>query len=92
LVLLVSTKSIWIGVDNTSILIGALPKDSFRRIMHHNGWNSTLMDLMPLASAMAWVENILNLTNGYNKVTGGEGDQFEYLVPIGPFHLGTLAP
>jgi len=31
---------------------------------------------------MAWVENILNLTSGYYRVTSSEGDQFEYLVPF----------
>jgi hypothetical protein len=39
---------------------------------------------------MAWVENTLNLTNGYYKVTGGEGDQFEYLVPFPPGYTSTM--
>ena len=47
------------------------------------------LNLLPLASTMPWVENFLNLTKGYCKVTRGEGDQFEYLVPFPP---GTLAP
>ena len=33
---------------------------------------------------MAYVENSLNLTNGYYKVTSSEGDQVEYLVPFPP--------
>ena len=45
---------------------------------------------MPRASAMAWVENFLNLTNGYHKVTGSEGDQFEYLVPFPPGYTSTM--
>ena len=41
--------------------------------------------ILPLiASNMAWVENILNLTNSYYKVTSSEGDKFEYLVPFPP--------
>ena len=39
---------------------------------------------------MAWVENTLNFTNGYYKVTGGEGDQFEYLVPFPPWYTSTM--
>ena len=31
---------------------------------------------------MAYIENTLNLTNSYYKVTSSEGDQFEYLVPF----------
>ena len=38
---------------------------------------------------MAWVENTLNFTNSYDKVTGGESDQFEYLVPFPPGYTGT---
>ena len=40
--------------------------------------------LLELASTRAWVENFLNFTNGYYKVTSSEGDQFEYLVPFPP--------
>ena len=39
---------------------------------------------------MAWVENTLNLTDGYYKVTGGESDQFEYLVPFPPGYTSTM--
>ena len=39
---------------------------------------------------MAWVENTLNLTNGYYKVTSSEGDQFEYLVPFPPEYNSTM--
>ena len=46
-------------------------------------------DLTALASAMAWVENTLNFTNGYNKVTGSEDDQCEYLVPFPPGYTST---
>jgi hypothetical protein len=38
---------------------------------------------------MAWVENFLNLTNGYYKVTSSEGDQFEYIVPFPPGYTST---
>jgi hypothetical protein len=38
---------------------------------------------------MAWVENFLNLTNGYYKVTSSEEDQFEYLVPFPPGYTST---
>ena len=49
-------------------------------------------DLMPLASAMTWVENILNLTNNYYKATSSdsEGDQLEYLVPFPPGYTSTM--
>ena len=47
--------------------------------------------ILPLIAAnMAWVENILNLTNSYYKVTSSEGDQFEYLVPFPPGYASTL--
>jgi len=46
--------------------------------------------LLPLASTMAWVENTLNLTNGYYKVTSGEGGQFEYLVPFPSGYTSTM--
>ena len=36
------------------------------------------------ASNIAWVENILNFTKSYYRVTSSEGDQFEYLVPCPP--------
>ena len=39
---------------------------------------------------MAWVENFLNFTNGYYKVTSSEGDQFEYLVPFPPEYTSTM--
>ena len=39
---------------------------------------------------MAYVENFLNLTNGYYKVTSSEGDQFEYLVPFPPEYTSTM--
>jgi len=45
---------------------------------------------MPVASIMTWVENFLNLTNGYYKVASSEGDQFEYLVPIPPGYTSTI--
>ena len=47
-------------------------------------------ELLPLASAMTWVESTLNFTNGYYKVTGGEDDQFEYLVPFPPGYTSTM--
>ena len=46
--------------------------------------------LAALASTMPWVDNTLNFTNGYYKVTGGEGDQFEYLVPYPPRYTSTM--
>ena len=48
--------------------------------------------LLPMASTMAWVENVLNFTNGYYKVTDSliEGDQFEYLVPFPPEYTSTM--
>ena len=39
---------------------------------------------------MTWVENTLNLTNGYYKVTSSEDDQFEYLVPFPPAYTSTM--
>jgi hypothetical protein len=39
---------------------------------------------------MAYVENSLNFTNGYYKVTSSEGDQFEYLVPFPPEYTSTM--
>ena len=39
---------------------------------------------------MAWVENFLNFTNGYYKVTSTEDDQFEYLVPFPPEYTSTM--
>ena len=39
---------------------------------------------------MAYVENFLNLTNGYYKVTSSEGDHFEYLVPFPPGYTSTM--
>jgi hypothetical protein len=39
---------------------------------------------------MAYVENFLNLTNGYYKVTNSEGDQFEYLVPFPPGYNSSM--
>ena len=54
------------------------------------GYGDYYYDGLPLASTMAWVENMLNLTNGYYKVTGGEGDQFEYLVPFPPGYTSTM--
>jgi hypothetical protein len=54
----------------------------------YNG--SKFNDLLPLASTMAWVENTLNFTNGYYRVTGGEDDQIEYLVPFPPDYTSTM--
>ena len=39
---------------------------------------------------MAWVENFLNFTNGYYKVTSSEDDQFDYLVPFPPGYTSTM--
>ena len=39
---------------------------------------------------MTWVENVLNFTNSYYKVTSNEGDQFEYLVPIPPAYTSAM--
>ena len=39
---------------------------------------------------MAWVENFLNITNTYYKVTSSEGDKFEYLVPFPPGYTSTM--
>ena len=47
--------------------------------------------ILPLiASNMAWVENILNLTTSYYKVTSSEGYRFEYLVHFPPGYASTL--
>jgi hypothetical protein len=81
LVLSVSAGSIWVDVDNSTILIGTLPKNT-------SSYYSP--GLMEMASNMAWVENYLNLTNGYYKVTSSEGDQFEYLVPFPPGYTSTM--
>jgi len=43
-----------------------------------------------MASTMAWVENFLNLTNDYYKVTSSQGDQFEYLVPFPRGYTSTM--
>ena len=48
---------------------------------------------LPLASTMAWVENVLNYTNSYYKITSSEGDQldrFEYLVPVPLGYTSTM--
>ena len=45
---------------------------------------------MPVASTMAWAEAFLKFTNGYDKVTSSEGDQFEYLVPFPPGYTSTM--
>ena len=101
---------IWIDIDNSTLLIGAVPKDSF--LVESRGYavdlfweqkilistitgrgdtlNFTGIHLLPLASTMAWIENTLNFTNGYYKVTGNEGDQFEYLVPFPPGYTSTM--
>jgi len=97
----VSAGSVWIDVNST-LLIGALPKDSFllpskyvvhiwlRKILIYmitgSGYN---YNLLPVASSMAWAENFLNFTNGYYKVASSEDDQFEYLVPFPPGFTGT---
>ena len=47
-------------------------------------------DILPVASSIAWAESFLNLTNGYYKITSGEGDQFEYLVPFPPGYTSTM--
>ena len=96
-----SAGSVWIDVNST-LLIGALPKDSFllpskyvvhiwlRKILIYmitgSGYN---YNLLPVASSMAWAENFLNFTNGYYKVASSEDDQFEYLVPFPPGFTGT---
>ena len=46
--------------------------------------------LVDTATDMTWVENALNLTNGYYKVTSNEDDQFEYLVPFPPAYTSTM--
>ena len=84
LVLSVSAQSILIDVDNSTFLTGALPKDSF---YYYDVYDS---DPLKLASTMTWVENFLNLTNGYYKVTSSEGDQFEYLIPFPPGFTSTM--
>ena len=43
-----------------------------------------------MAPTMAWIENFLNLTNGYYMVTSSEGDQLEYLVPFPPGYISTM--
>jgi hypothetical protein len=53
-------------------------------------FNGSGYDLPALASTMAWVENTLNFTNGYYKVTSSEGDQFEYLVPFPLRYTSTI--
>lgn len=45
---------------------------------------------MRAASTMAWVENILNVTNSYYKVMSSEGEQFEYIVPTPPGYTSTM--
>ena len=42
------------------------------------------------AATMAYVENTLNFTNGYYKVSSSEDDQFEYLVPFPPEYESTM--
>ena len=42
---------------------------------------------------MSWVENFLNLTSSYYKITSSEGDQFdqfEYLVPFPPGYTSAM--
>ena len=48
--------------------------------------------LAPIETAltMTWVENVLNFTNGYYKVTSSEGDQSEYIVPFPPAFTSTM--
>ena len=43
-----------------------------------------------MASAIAYVENFLNLTNGYYNVTSSEADQIKYLVPFPPEYNITI--
>ena len=103
-----NARSIWIDVDNSTFLIGALSRGSFLvdtgyvvdNIRHFEILISTITgrptgpsfdpNLLPLASTMAWVENFLNLTKGYYKVTSSEGDQFEYLVPFPSGYTSTM--
>jgi hypothetical protein len=61
-------------------------------ITGRDGWAYSYHDpgLMAKASTMAWVENFLNFTNGYYKITSSEGDQFEYLVPFPPGLTSTM--
>jgi len=97
----VSAGSVWIDANST-LLIGALPKDSFllpryvadiwlRKILIYtitgSGYN---YNLLPVASSIAWAENFLNFTNGYYKVASSEGNQFEYLVPFPPGYTSTM--
>ena len=46
--------------------------------------------LLPVASTMSWVENTLNLTNGYYMVASSEADPFEYLVPFPPGYTNAM--
>ena len=89
-----SAQSILIDVDDSTVLIGALPKDSFinQSFLSDGTVDIVSFDTYPLklASTMTWVENFLNLTNGYYKVTSSEGDQFEYLVPFPPGFTSTM--
>ena len=71
-----SARLILIDVDNSTFLIGAIPKDSVYSDSEFDDGH------LIFASTMTWVENSLNLTNSYYKVTSSEGDQFEYLVPF----------
>ena len=90
-----SAQSILIDVDNSTFLIGALPKDSFLSY-HFSPGNSIpsitfAIDSLKLASPMTWIENFLNITNSYYKVTtSNEDDQFKYLVPFPPGFTGTM--
>ena len=77
-----SAQSILTDVDNSTFLIGALPKESFLLVYQDNFQTQGYSGFLTLASTMTWVENSLNLTNSYYKVTSSEGDQFEYLVPF----------
>ena len=75
--------------------MGALPKDSFLSYGFSPGNSIPSVtftnDSLKLASQMTWIENFLNITNSYYKVTtSSEDDQFEYLVPFPPGFTSTM--
>ena len=45
-----------------------------------------------MAATMAWVENFLNLTNGYYEITSNDAsdDQFVFVVPFPPDYTSTM--
>ena len=89
LVLSVSVGPIWIDVNNSTFLVGALPEHCFL-VDDGNSDSSVNETLLRWASTMAWAENFLNFTNGYYKVNSSEGDQSEYLVPFPPGYTSTM--